>query len=117
MAAASLARTPSSMPVDSGIPQLNPALVVGASARWGIDRGPSRQSFDPRGEAIAVLEAKAKLSNQDVWAMMGGHDMDGRSMSVLDNDHRVLAAIRSFQGVSGASRQSSHKPKRVQLFA
>lgn len=104
---------------ETGLPALNPDLIVGASARWGIDRGPaSFQSHDPRGEVLEVLEAKARLSSADIVRSYGGAGMDAKALARLDNDKRIFGALRAFNSQSASSaRMSTQAPKKVNFFA
>lgn len=103
---------------ETGLPALNPDLIVGARASYSMDtRGPKPfASQDARGEVLEVLQAKARLSSSSVVSQFGGAGMDPKALARLDNDKRTFAALKTFNSQSaGSARMSAQQPRPVRF--
>jgi hypothetical protein len=102
---------------ETGLPALSPDLIVGASARWGRDKGPKGlQTSDPRGEPMEVLQQRLSMTSADLWQMFGGGGVPARILAQLDNDKQIFKALQKFSSQGADSvRVSSHAPRRFQL--
>ena len=103
---------------ETGLPALNPDLIVGARASYSIDTRDAGtfQSWDARGEVLEVLQAKARRSAASYAKSFGGAGMDPKTMARLDNDKRAFAALKAFNSQSaGGARKSSQAPQPVRF--
>lgn len=105
---------------ETGLPALNPDLIVGARAAWGIETKSAKPfaSSDIRGEVAEVLQAKARLSGASYAKSFGGAGMDPKAMARLDNDKRTFAALRAFNSqTAGSARIRAQAPAPVRFNA